>query len=93
MATKNEIIQKIENYIRYHSFSWSTFGYGAWKIGISKHPPIRKGQHKKTQNTSKFKSWECNSVKVARDIEDYFLEKKMGGGSGGGKDANHVYVF
>ena len=88
--TKQQIIKSIESHIRRKSFLKYFWGYEFWTIGITENPPERKIAHK---HPEKWKVWQANTAKVARDIEKYFIKKGMKGGTGGGKNPIYVYVF
>ena len=81
MLPETAIIATIEARVNY---------YPAWTIGVTDDPDRRRQEH---GNPSGWYQWDTNSEKVARNIEDYFLKKGMGGGSGGGGMADYVYIF
>jgi len=69
-------------------------GYSIWTIGITDNPSERREAHKNAgENIAYWSEWKADSETVARNVEKYFLGKKMKGGSGGGKNPTYVYVF
>ncbi len=69
-------------------------GYSIWTIGITDNPTERREAHKNDgENTAYWSEWKADSENVARNVERYFLGKKMKGGTGGGKNPTYVYVF
>lgn len=67
--------------------------YRLWTIGITNNPERRKEEHGAKENIKFWKTWAADSEADARAIEQYFLDKGMKGGSGGGESPNHVYIF
>ena len=89
-AKKQEIIKCIETHIKKVSFMDVFWGYGAWYIGVTKRPHIRRQQH---GHPEKWMFWKLENPITAREVEKYFLEKGMKGSSGGGTNTIYVYVF
>jgi hypothetical protein len=84
---KTEIITAIEN--RRGSTS-----YTSWTIGVTDDPSTRKAQHESEgSNVSCWTQWITGSEKEGREVEKYFLDKGMKGGTGGGGYAGYVYIF
>ena len=81
MASKATIIAAIENFVSNYSY---------WTIGVTDDPNRRKTQH---DNPSPWYQWNADSETVARDVEAYFLQKGMKGDTGGGGNADYVYIF
>lgn len=68
--------------------------YKIYTIGITDDPDRRKSEHENDGKNVKFwKQWEADSETVARNVEKYFLDKGMKGGTGGDTRGKHVYVF
>jgi len=96
MASKSEIIREIENVMVDGS-------EGDWYIGITDNTERRKGEHEKDGNDiGHWKDWNPESEEDARDIEKFFLNKgcsncsksnSLKGGTGGGGNANYVYIY
>jgi hypothetical protein len=82
---ESEIVQAIEQ---------SVTDYKLWTIGITDDPVRRKAEHEsKGENTKYWKEWEADSEAIARNVESYFLNKGMKGGTGGGEHPTYVYIF
>lgn len=64
--------------------------YSSWTIGITDDPDQRRSQH---GNPKHWHHWRANTATMARNVEDYFLDKGMKGGPRGGKSPNYVYIF
>jgi hypothetical protein len=69
--------------------------YTAWTIGVTDNPERRKAEHDaEGKNTKYWKDWKADSETIARNVEQYFLDKKkMKGGTGGGDNPTFVYIF
>ena len=72
--------------------------YGFWRIGLTHDLAERKKYWSKTeyQSTTSWKDWQADSLSDAQDIESYFINKGMKGGTGGDLSPNkaiYVYVF
>ena len=69
--------------------------YGVWTIGITNDPKRRKKEHENDgEDVTYWKDWLADSLKIAREVESYFLEKGMKGGTGGPVETpTYVYVF
>ena len=64
--------------------------YSAWTVGVTDSPTRRKKEH---GNPSHWHQWNAATELVARRIEAHFLAKGMHGDTGGGGDADYVYIF
>ena len=68
--------------------------YSIWTIGITDDVERRKGEHESDgENTKYWQHWKADSETIARNVEAYFLEKGMKGGTGGGDHPTFVYIF
>jgi hypothetical protein len=68
--------------------------YTNWTIGITDNPAQRKEQHiNDGKKIGSWHQWKTDSEKDGREIESYFLEKRMKGGTGGDTGAEYVYIF
>lgn len=83
---ESEIIQEIENRVA----SSQKKDYSIWTIGITEDPEQRKEQH---GNPKYWMNWKADSETIARDVEKYFIDKGMKGGTGGGDRPTFVYIF
>ncbi len=81
MASEAEIKKAIENKVS---------NYSAWTIGVTDDPARRKEEH---GNPNPWHQWNADSEEAARNLESYFLDKGMKGGSGGKGSADYVYIF
>jgi len=59
-------------------------------VGITKDPNQRSVQHGSPEI---WRHWPANSVQDAREIERHFLDQGMLGDTGGGKNANYIYIY
>ena len=64
--------------------------YGNWYIGITAEPEQRKIDHGYPPG---WRSWDTGFEQTARYIEKFFLARGMRGGTGGGHNPTHVYIF
>jgi hypothetical protein len=64
--------------------------YSVWTVGITNDPERRRGEH---GNPSVWYYWEADSERIAREVEEHFLEKGMNGGGRGGITPTYVYIF
>jgi hypothetical protein len=72
----------------------SVSDYKMWTIGITDDPVRRKVEHDgKGENTKFWKDWKADTETIARNVEAYFLDKGMKGGTGGGDHPTYVYIF
>ena len=87
---KNEIIDDIEGYIGRHPS-----GIGAWYVGIAARPRDRLfDDHAVEERNDAWIFRTAASSSVAREIEQYFLNKgARGGPGGGGVDSKAVYAY
>ena len=73
-------------------------GYSAWRIGLTHDLADRKkfwGETEK-QNVFHWSAWTADSLKDAQEIESFFINKGINGGTGGDLDSRKttcVYVF
>jgi hypothetical protein len=68
--------------------------YGIWTVGITDDPARRKREHEDEGKSCTYWShWKADTETIARDIESYFINKGMKGGTGGGEHPTYVYVF
>jgi hypothetical protein len=87
MASKKSIAAAIEAKVQTYSY---------WRIGLTHNLSERKAYWKDTKNqdVTYWTAWEADSLSDAQDIEAYFINKGMKGGTGG--DLSHirtVYVY
>jgi hypothetical protein len=88
MATTQEAIQKIENYIHQNGGQ-----YSAWYAGIATYPRTRLfTDHGVAEKTDAWIYEDCLTDTSARKVEDYFLAKGCDGDTGGG-DSSTKYVY
>lgn len=87
---KREIIDAIEKRI-----TGAKAPYSKWYIGVTNDLERRKEEHKKDgKNVKHWKDWKADDEKDARDIEQFYInKKKMKGGTGGGEKPTYVYIF
>lgn len=84
---KSELILAIEK-------KRGSTSYSIWTIGITNDPERRKSEHESDgENVDYWSQWKADSESIARDVEEYFLNKGMKGGGGGGEKPTYVYVF
>ena len=83
---KSQIISEIEAIVK----STTSEKYSIWTIGVTDNTSDRKSQHGDPKH---WKQWATDSERDGRDIEEYFLDKKMKGGTGGPGTADYVYIF
>ena len=71
--------------------------YLLWHIGLTHDPGKRKEEHMiEGKTTTYWKHWEADSLSDAQDIESYFINKGMKGGTGGDLNSQqivYVYIF
>ena len=70
--------------------SAQTEKYSLWTVGVTDAPSRRKTEHGTPKH---WMQWKADSETAARNVEKYFLDKGMKGGSGGGGTADYVYIF
>ena len=91
MASKSSIMAAVETRIA------GIAGYAYWTVGITQDCTRRKGEHDNDgKSTGCWTHWQADSLFDAQDIERYFINKGMKGGSGGNMANNtttYVYVF
>lgn len=65
-----------------------------WTIGVTDDPQRRKAEHDANgESTTHWTDWKADTETIARNVEKYFLDKGMKGGTGGGEHPIYVYVF
>jgi hypothetical protein len=69
--------------------------HGVWTIGITNDPKRRKKEHENDgKDITNWKDWLADSSKTAREVESYFVEKGMKGGTREPVETpTYVYVF
>ena len=68
--------------------------YRYWYVGITDDARRRKAEHESEGNDTQYwNSWPADNGAVARYVERHFLELGMDGGTGGGTNANLVYIY
>jgi hypothetical protein len=81
MASESAIKEAIEGKVTH---------YSVWTIGVTDDPDRRREEH---DNPDIWYHWNADSEQVARNVEAYFIDKGMKGGTGGGGGADYVYIF
>ena len=81
MASEAEIKAAIEGIVTY---------YSVYTIGLTDNPERRRIEH---GNPMFWHQWNAASEQAARNVEAYFIDKGMKGGTGGGGGADYVYIF
>jgi len=69
-----------------------------WRIGLTHEPEERKTYWAETKrlDVKDWLQWETDSLTDAQEIENYFINKGMRGGTGGDLPTNktiYVYIF
>ncbi len=68
--------------------------YSSWTIGITDYPKRRRDEHEaEGKNVKYWSDWNADNETIARNVEAYFIDKGMNGGTGGGEHPTYVYVF
>ena len=85
---KKSIISDFEKYV-------GNDDYSNWYVGITNDIDRRLfGEHKVDMKQDRWIHSPADSKDVAREVEEYFLDKGMDGDTGGGNDDTiHVYAF
>ena len=88
--SKSDIITDIQRYITNRGG-----GIGAWYVGIAANPRDRLfDDHSVSEENGSWIYRTASSSSVAREIEQYFLERGARGGSGGGSiNSKSVYAY
>ena len=91
MATKASIVSAINSKV-------GNTKYSIWRIGLTHDLNERKKYWKETeeQNIDHWADWQADSLTDAQDIESYFINQGMKGGTGGDMSARkttYIYVF
>ena len=74
----------------------STAQYSAWRIGLTHDWVQRKSEWGDSQDVTHFLAWQADSLSDAQDVESFFINKGMKGGTGGNLSPNktvYVYIF
>ena len=82
MASETDIIAAIERVVGGE--------YSIWTIGVTDDPNRRRIEH---VNPGAWIQWNADTEQAARNVESYFLGKRMKGGGGGPGGADYVYIF
>jgi hypothetical protein len=61
-----------------------------WVIGITNDPKSRKKEH---GDPDCWRQWKADKVTIARNIEQYFLEKGMKADPNESKSPKYIYIF
>ncbi len=86
---RHAIIIIIEAFVKEHRGN-----YEDYYIGITNSKDTRLGQHRVDQQNDIWMCEEAQTDQEARNIENFFIEKGMDGGPGGGnEDSVFVYVY
>jgi len=64
--------------------------HSIWTVGVTDNPAELKQEHK---NPRHWRQLDAGTEEVAKKIEQHFLDKGCKNGSGGGENANYVYIF
>ena len=95
---KETIIKAVDGYIGSCRSPYNQ--YAKWRIGITQDIEGRKAYHKgKGRKIGDWKDWKADSLRVAQDVENHFLNKTRcnpDGGTGGNMKPNkttYVYVL
>jgi hypothetical protein len=90
MATKQQIIQEIAAHVQKCGGS-----YSQWYSGIAADAEARLfNDHNVDKQRDAWIYRQCASSSEARDIEDYFVQRGMKGGPGGGDSTTKsVYAY
>ncbi len=88
MAQKAEIIQSFKDYMAKNGEEYSD-----WYVGIASDPKKRLfNDHNVRENPGIWIYDDAETQKIAREIEEYFINLGTDGGSGGG-DSSTTYVY
>lgn len=79
--------------IEHRVSSANTKNYAIWTIGVTDDPDRRKDEHGKDHDVKYWMLWKADNETAARNVEAYFINKGMKGGTGGHGTADYVYVF
>lgn len=89
MATKSEIISAIQNHFRGYTYSKCYVGITSnvqQRLHVEHNVPKRGGGGHWIYRTA-------GTAAIAREVEQYFIEKGMDGGGGGSRTARIVYAY
>jgi hypothetical protein len=89
MATKSGIASAITSKV-------GSTAYDIWRIGLTHDPVERKKYWASVESTSYWSQWQADSLSNAQDIESFFINKGMKGGTGGDLSSwrtTYVYFF
>ena len=68
--------------------------YYYWFIGITDEPEHKKSKYEtEGKNVKYWHNWMADTELIARSVEQWFHDKGMKGGTGGGKHSTYVYIF
>ena len=81
--TEAELVRAIE-------MARGGMGYGAWTIGITDDPGRSRAEH---HNPVGWRSWQADSERSARLVEQGCRDMGMKGSPSGGVAPTHVYIF
>ena len=82
MASESQIKSAIESVVNGK--------YSLWTIGVTDDHDKRKEEH---DNPKHWHQWDADTEQEARNVESYFIDKDMKGGTGGLGSADYVYIF
>lgn len=88
MSRKAYIKKAITKFIDKNSILY--VDYEHWYVGITGDPDRREREHG-TRNV--WRAWKADSVKDSRVLEKHFLDLGMNGNTGGGINAQYIYVY
>lgn len=90
--TEKDIITEIKDYINSHCPNNTP--YADLYIGIANNGENRVfNDHSVDKDNDVWIICPADTEQIARNVEKYFLNLGMDGGTGGGKDINYVYCF
>lgn len=89
MVSESQMRSEIQNRV----MSAEKKDYSIWTIGVTDDPDRRKEEHGQEHSVKYWVQWRSDSETAARNVEEYFLDKGMKGGTGGGGTADYVYIF
>ncbi|OFY61464.1 MAG: hypothetical protein A2Y71_06400 [Bacteroidetes bacterium RBG_13_42_15] len=68
--------------------------YSSWTIGVTDYPHIRREEHENNgEDVTSWTHYSTDSENDGRKVEKHFIDLGMKGGTGGGGNAEYVYVF
>jgi len=78
-----EIKREIEKTIASGSF-------GSWTIGVTDSTAITRAR---LQNPECWHSWQANSPQEAKNVQNFFMSKRMRNGNSTGTAATYIYIY